>query len=101
MTEPNNLYAADHDYYLAGAVPSVALIVDPPDDPKGSYHQGNLCVTVKDTFFQASTPIRHATETTKILREKHSDDDVFFPSQYCSSTAMEGLTIIIPLCQLN
>ena len=33
-------------------------------------------ITVEDKVFQASSPIRHATETVKIIREVNSDDGV-------------------------
>lgn len=72
----NNLLCADHDYHTCGIVPSVCLMVDIPNDVKGSFYHGDVHITIKDKIFQPSSPLRHATETVKIIREKHSDDDV-------------------------
>ena len=34
--------ALDHDFQIAGAVPSVCVIIDIPEDSKDSFHDGNV-----------------------------------------------------------
>ena len=70
------LVATDHDFHLAGIVPSVALVTTIPIYCNDSLFQGNIFVTTKDKVFKASGPCRHATEITKILREHYSDNNV-------------------------
>ncbi len=70
------LAASDHDFHIAGAVPSVDFLIDVPESVSDSFYQGSIHVTLKDKVFQASTPMRHAAETVKILRESKSDDGV-------------------------
>ncbi|XP_045162284.2 uncharacterized protein LOC123527081 [Mercenaria mercenaria] len=70
------LVAADHDFHVAGIVPSVALVTDIPDCADDSFFQGNVYVTCKDKVFQASTPFRHCTELVHIFRENHSLNEV-------------------------
>ncbi|CAC5419773.1 unnamed protein product [Mytilus coruscus] len=70
------LVATDHNFHLGGLVPSVAFVSDIPKNSNDSFFNGHIYVTTKDKVFQASTPYRHATELTRILRENYSDDDV-------------------------
>ena len=50
--------ALDHDFHIAGAVPSVCVIIDIPKDSKDSFHDGKVHVTVKDK----SVPSIHCIE---------------------------------------
>ena len=68
--------ALDHNFHIAGAVPSVCVIIDIHKDSKDSFHGGKVHVTVKDKVFQASTILRHTVETVKIVRENKSFDGV-------------------------
>ena len=68
--------ALDHDFHIAGAVPSVCVIIGITKDSKDSFHNGMVHVTVKDKVFQASTALRHTVETVKIVRENKSSDGV-------------------------
>lgn len=68
------LAATDHDFHVAGAIPSVLFHVNIPSDPRDSFHRGKIHVTVKDKVFQPSSPMRHAAENSKILREISTDD---------------------------
>ncbi|XP_053395894.1 uncharacterized protein LOC123545597 [Mercenaria mercenaria] len=72
----NNLLTLDHDYHLCGIVPSVCLLVDIPEHFRDTFYHGDVHITLKEKVLQPSSPIRHATETTKITREVCSDDDV-------------------------
>lgn len=46
------LLSLNHDFHICGLVPSVCLLVDIPNDIKGSFHHGNVHITVKDKIFQ-------------------------------------------------
>ena len=39
--------AMDHDFHIAGAMPTVCMIIDIPEDNKDSFHDGKVHVTVK------------------------------------------------------
>jgi hypothetical protein len=62
------LLSLDHDYHVAGIVPSIMLKIDIPDNESDSFHRGKLYVRVKDKFFEPSTPMRHSAETMENLR---------------------------------
>ena len=71
----NRLLSLDHDFHICGIVPSVCLIVDIPEDAQGSFHHGNVHITVKDKIFEPSDPIRHSAETLKIVRVVNCEND--------------------------
>ena len=68
--------ALDHDFHVGGIIPSVCFMNDIPENPKDSFYNGLLYVTVKDKVFQASSPLRHSTENVSMMRKCYSDDDV-------------------------
>ncbi|XP_045159314.2 uncharacterized protein LOC123524857 [Mercenaria mercenaria] len=70
------LVAADHDFHVAGLVPSVVLVTEAPSSSNDSFFTGKVYVTTKDKVFQSSHPFRHTTELIRILREHHSSDNV-------------------------
>ncbi|KAI8511918.1 hypothetical protein Bbelb_110180 [Branchiostoma belcheri] len=72
----STLVALDHDWHVAGVIPSVVLINQVPESTDGSFHRGRVFVTTKEKVFQPSTPARHATEVCNILRSCASSDDV-------------------------
>lgn len=74
--DSNNLLALDHDFHVAGAIPSVLFDVALPNNARDSFYKGAVHVTVKDKLFEASTPQRHVVETMKILRDSRSVDGV-------------------------
>ena len=57
----------DHDFTKFSIVPSVALIVDIPNDIHESWYRVQVMVGFKDAAFEASSPIRHATELSHVL----------------------------------
>lgn len=62
-SDPNvNITALDHDWKLAGIVPSVNLVVDIPESTKETFFAGKPLVTLKDRIFQKSGPMRHGKE---------------------------------------
>ncbi|XP_055999413.1 uncharacterized protein LOC130048586 [Ostrea edulis] len=76
ISNSKGLLCLDHDYSIAGMVPSVCFQVSIPENSRDSFHSGTLHITLKDKVFQSSTPFRHGMETINILREFHSHDDV-------------------------
>uniref|UniRef100_A0A1X7TIM2 Uncharacterized protein n=1 Tax=Amphimedon queenslandica TaxID=400682 RepID=A0A1X7TIM2_AMPQE len=52
--------------------PSVTLLVDIPDSIEGSFYTGQVFIGLKDSVFEPSSPIRHATELYKILLRRMS-----------------------------
>ncbi|KAK3097052.1 hypothetical protein FSP39_005923 [Pinctada imbricata] len=75
---PNSvkLAALDHDFHIHGAVPSVLFHVDIPENPSDSFYHGTVHVTVKDKVFNPSSALRHAVESSSILRFAGSSDGV-------------------------
>ena len=67
------LLALDHDYHVAGIVPSVTFAVEIPENVQDSFYRGQVHVTVKDKIFQPSSPLRHAVENVNIIREQSPD----------------------------
>ncbi|XP_060585359.1 uncharacterized protein LOC132741240 isoform X2 [Ruditapes philippinarum] len=70
------LLSLDHDYNICGLVPSVYLDVIIPSQVTETFHRGDVHITVKDKIFEASSPLRHGTESLKIVRETRSQDGV-------------------------
>ncbi len=70
------LAASDHDFHIAGVVPSVDYVIDIPENASDSFYKGTIHATLKDKVFEASSPTRHAAETVQVLREVMSDDGV-------------------------
>ncbi|XP_056009601.1 uncharacterized protein LOC130051588 [Ostrea edulis] len=64
------------DFHVGGIIPSVCFMNDIPENPKDSFYNGHLYVTVKDKVFQAPSPLRHSTESVSLMRQCYSDDDV-------------------------
>ena len=63
----------DHDFTKFGMIPSVSLIVAIPEDIHGSWYDGQVVVTFKDSVFEASSPVRHATELCGLLTSTFDD----------------------------
>lgn len=76
VTADRQNIALDHDFHIAGVVPSVCFIIDIPSSPNDSFYNGLVHVTVKDKVFEASSPMRHLTENIALLRHKYCTDGV-------------------------
>ena len=63
---------ADHDHTKCSIVPSVILLCDIPTSLDQSFYRGKVQVGIKDAIFEASSPIRHATELYRILEPLES-----------------------------
>ncbi len=71
------LGALDHDFHTHGVVPSVSLLISIPESALDSFFTGQVYVGNKNKVTQPSSPIRHATELSKILvREACAEDSV-------------------------
>ncbi len=69
------LQALDHDFHVHGIVPSVAYFVHLPEKPKDSFYIGQAFVINKDKVTQPSSPIRHASELSDLVRMHYSEND--------------------------
>jgi len=76
VANAGKVVALDHDFHVAGIVPSVLFTIDIPESVYDSFYNGSVHVTIKDKVFQPSSPLRHSAETVKILRTFHSENDV-------------------------
>jgi hypothetical protein len=76
VANDNKVVALDHDFHVAGIVPSVYFGVTIPQSVYDSFYRGSVHVTVKDKVFEPSSPLRHGAETVKIVRKYYSEDDV-------------------------
>lgn len=66
------LVALDHDFHINGIVPSVAFVVDVPENHSDSFFNGHAYVTLKDKVTQPSSALRHASELTQLV-QSHCD----------------------------
>ena len=57
----------DHDFTIFSIIPSVTLIVDTPGKIHDSWYCGQVMVRYKDAVFEASSPMKHATELSHTL----------------------------------
>ena len=57
MAVNESLQADDHNFTKFGIIPSVTFLVDVPDNINGSWYTGNVYVGVKDSIFEASSPL--------------------------------------------
>jgi hypothetical protein len=64
--------ALDHDFHVAGIVPSVAFFPRIPSNSCDSFFSGPVYVTLKDEVLQSSHAMRHATELNKIGKSNFS-----------------------------
>ena len=68
----------DHDFTKFGIIPSVSLRVTIPDTISESWYTGQVNVTYKEKAFEASSPIRHATELFCSLQGKVDKHPILF-----------------------
>ena len=58
----------DHDFTKFGVIPSVALIINIPDDISGSWYAGKVNIGIKETAFEPSSPLKHASELCSLIQ---------------------------------
>ena len=66
----------DHVFTRCSLTPSVALIIDIPDSIENSFYLGKVCVGVKDTVFEPSSPHRHCTELNSLLAAQNDEKPI-------------------------
>lgn len=64
---------ADHDFTKCSVIPSVTLLCETPETIDGSFYQGQVCIGIKDAILEPSSPLRHSTELSKILKQRNSN----------------------------
>ncbi|PKB96241.1 hypothetical protein RhiirA5_435175 [Rhizophagus irregularis] len=69
-----DLTSSDHDYTKLSLTPSVTLFIDIPESINESFYHGQVYVSYKDTTFQPSTAIRHATEIYNNIKKQHQEN---------------------------
>lgn len=55
MCNDNKIVALDHDFHVAGIVPSVCFNVSIPESIHDSFYIGSVHLTVKDKVFEPSS----------------------------------------------
>ncbi|XP_019859353.1 PREDICTED: uncharacterized protein LOC109587561 [Amphimedon queenslandica] len=78
VSTSNTFVVGDHDFSKFKITPSVTLLVDIPDSIEGSFYTGQVFIGLKDSVFEPSSPIRHATELYKILLRRMSGRSILF-----------------------
>ena len=76
VSADKKIVALDHDFHVAGLVPSVCFSINIPESDHDSFYNGCVHVTLKDKVLQPSSPLRHASETIHIVRNNYSEDGV-------------------------
>ena len=61
------LGALDHDMTKASLTPSVYFKVDVPDSIDQSFYRGKIYITLNDSVFETSSPVRHSAATIDLL----------------------------------
>ena len=72
VTQNNTLAAADHDFTKLSLTPSITFFITIPDDISGSFYEGQVFVSYKDTIFEPSTAIRHSAEFLNALNVQYA-----------------------------
>ena len=65
----------DHDFAKCSLIPSVALVCDITDDIGGSFFAGHVHVALKDSAFEASSPLCY-TELSSVLSTEKLENPV-------------------------
>ena len=65
---------AGHDFSRFTLTPSVTFAIDMPNSIDDSFYEGQVHVGLEDSVFEASSPLRHATEQGKILDGKEKTE---------------------------
>ena len=64
----------DHDFSKCSLTPSVTLNIDIPEKISASWYRGNVTISLKDTTFEPSSPIRHMVELLQLLDKDFNND---------------------------
>lgn len=75
-TSGKKFAVADHDFTKFAIIPSVVVMCDIPTSIEDSFYRGQVFVGIKDATLEASSPLRHSTELSKLLREQQVDNPI-------------------------
>ena len=75
-TSGKKFAVVDHDFTKCSVIPSVTLLCDVPETIDGSFYRGQVFVGIKDAILEPSSPLRHSTELSKILREQNNNSAI-------------------------
>ena len=78
VSTSDTFVVGDHDFSKFKITPSVTLLVDIPDTIEGSFYTGQVFIGLKDSVFEPSSPIHHATELYKILSRRMNGLSILF-----------------------
>ena len=78
VSSTDTFAVGDHDFTRFSVIPSVVLEVTIPDTFEGSWYTGQVFVGIKDAVYQASSPLRHATELHKKLITRVGSKTILF-----------------------
>ena len=71
----DQLKALDHNFHVAGIVPSVAFFPDIPKQAKDSFFSGSVFVTLKDKVLQPSHALHHSVELSNTVKSNFTKGD--------------------------
>ena len=75
-TSGKKFAVADHDFTKFAIIPSVTVVCDIPSSIEDSFYRGQVFVGIKDAMLEASSPLRHSTELSKLLREQQLNNPI-------------------------
>jgi len=73
VTQNSTLAATDHDFTKLSITPSVTFFISIPNEISGSFYDGQVSVSYKDTTFEPSNAIRHSTEFLNALNIQYAN----------------------------
>jgi len=71
VDQDSTLAAADHDFTKLSLTPSVIFFISIPDDISGSFYDGQVFVSYKNTGFEPSNAIRHSAEFLNAINTQY------------------------------
>uniref|UniRef100_U9UYI2 Uncharacterized protein n=1 Tax=Rhizophagus irregularis (strain DAOM 181602 / DAOM 197198 / MUCL 43194) TaxID=747089 RepID=U9UYI2_RHIID len=72
VAQNSTLASADHDFTKLSITPSVTFFISIPSEISGSFYDGQVFVSYKDTTFEPSNAIRHSTEFLNALNIQYA-----------------------------
>ncbi|RGB39303.1 hypothetical protein C1646_754740 [Rhizophagus diaphanus] len=84
VAQDSILAAADHNFTKLSLTPSVTFFISFPNDISGSFYDGQVFVSYKDTIFEPSSAIRHSAEFLNALNIQYEHQ--IFPPILCLYT---------------
>ena len=91
----------DHDFTRYSLTPSVALFMDIRDSIEGLFYHGKVCVGVKDSIFEPSSPHRHATELNSLLTTLNDTNPILLLYMDGGPSCQLYHSVAVPDCYLS